>query len=168
MTGGCLETLASKMPTACCDRCRAPLAMPGVGDQCTTLNSYVVLDPRRGSAGATASALPELVASTPATGSSDMAQAATLHESLRTVSRLLELSELLHETSPSTACGVPLCSDCGNAIQGELQRRLEEAHAEREMLQAAFAELEGGTARRGREAESSSRGGQGGARCPER
>jgi beclin 1 len=118
--------------------------MPGLGDQCTVLNSYVVLDQRRGSACATAGALPELVASTPATGSSDMAQAATLHESLRTVSRLLELSELLHEMSPSTACGVPLCSDCGNAIQGELQRRLEEAHAEREMLQAAFAELEAG------------------------
>jgi len=137
--------------SALCDRCRAPLALSSgaSGSDQSPTNSYVVLDQRRGggagasSAGGQQHPLPEL-GSSPASGSVDMVQAATMHESLRTVSRLLELSELLHEKAPSVTCGVPLCEDCAHGVVGELQRRLEEAHAEREMLETAFAELEAG------------------------
>ena len=65
-------------------------------------------------------------------------QATSMHEQLRTVGRLLELSEACDE------CGVPLCEDCASGVLRELQRQLEEAHAEREVMQSAFAELEAG------------------------
>ena len=65
-------------------------------------------------------------------------QATSMHEQLRTVGRLLELSESCDE------CGVPLCEDCASGVLRELQRQLEEAHGEREVMQTAFAELEAG------------------------
>ena len=65
-------------------------------------------------------------------------QATSMHEQLRTVNRLLELSEACDEY------GVPLCEDCASGVLRELQRQLEEAHAEREVMQTTFAELEAG------------------------
>ena len=63
-----------------------------------------------------------------------------MHEQLRTVGRLLDLSE----RAKPIECGVPLCDDCASGVLRELQRRLEEAHAEKQLLQAAFAEIEVG------------------------
>jgi beclin 1 len=65
--------------------------------------------------------------------------AASLHEQLRMVARLVELSTDNQRSSPSV--GVPLCEDCASGVLHELQRRLEEAHAERELLRTASAEL---------------------------
>ena len=55
------------------------------------------------------------------------------------VARLVELSTDNQRSSPSV--GVPLCEDCASGVLHELQRRLEEAHAERELLRTASAEL---------------------------
>ena len=63
-----------------------------------------------------------------------------MHEQLRTVRRLLDLSERANPLE----CGVPLCDDCASGVLRELQRRLEEAHREKLLLQTAFAELEVG------------------------
>ena len=71
---------------------------------------------------------------------SAMLHATSIHEQLRTVGRLLELSERCDPVE----CGVPLCEECASGVLRELQRRLEEADEEREMLQSAFAELEAG------------------------
>ena len=65
-------------------------------------------------------------------------QATSMHEQLRTVRRLLDLSERANPIE----CGVPLCDDCAAGVLRQLQRRLEEAHAEKQLLQTAFAELE--------------------------
>ena len=98
---------------------------------------------RRGGAGdgrvvcrAAAAARPSLEDGLPRGG--QVLQATSMHEQLRTVGRLLELSEACDE------CGVPLCEDCASGVLRELQRQLEEAHAEREVMQSAFAELEAG------------------------
>lgn len=69
-----------------------------------------------------------------------MLQATSMHEQLRTVGRLLDLSE----RAKPVEVGVPLCEDCASGVLRELQRRLEEAHSEKQLLQAAFAELEVG------------------------
>lgn len=126
-----------------CDRCRAPIATPHVppgtraGHSADLGDSYVVLpaDKRR------SAALPDL-SQTLRPGES-LLQPTSMHEQLRTVSRLVELSETLHETAP-VSCGAPLCEDCASGVLRELQRRLEEAHTERELLQKAFGELEAG------------------------
>ena len=111
-----------------CQRCKQAFAPP-----LTLGESYVVLPQPSGDA------LPNLTDS--AVGrSGPLLHAASMHEQLRTVSRLLELSERCDPIE----CGVPLCEECASAVLRELQRRLEEAHQEHEMLQAAFAELEAG------------------------
>lgn len=46
-------------------------------------------------------------------------QATSMHEQLRTVGRLLELSEACDE------CGVPLCEDCASGVLRELQRQVQ-------------------------------------------
>ena len=53
--------------------------------------------------------------------------AASLHEQLRMVARLVELSTDTQRSSPSV--GVPLCEDCAAGVLHELQRRLEEAQS---------------------------------------
>ena len=130
-----------------CDRCRAPLDVrQSKGSDANLLgDSFVVLDPtapqqqqrRRQS-------LPDLSQTLLGATGDVVLAAASMHEQLRTVSRLLELSELLHDKAPSAQCGVPLCEDCANGVLQELQRRLEDAHAEREALRAASAELYAG------------------------
>ena len=124
-----------------CDRCRSPLDVAintgkrGGPEASTHLgDSYVVLPERR------RSALPDL-SQTVGPGHASMLPAASMHEQLRTVSRLLELSDLMHDKAPRAGCGVPLCDDCASSVLHELQRRLEEAHAERERLHTASAEL---------------------------
>ena len=69
-------------------------------------------------------------------------QASSIHEQLRTVDRLVGLAE----RCAAVPCGVPLCEECASAVLRELNRRLHEAQAERESLQAAFAEIEAGEA----------------------
>ena len=61
-------------------------------------------------------------------------QATSMHEQLRTVGRILELSE----GCDPLECGVPLCEECASSVLRELQRQLEEVHWEREMLQAVL------------------------------
>lgn len=109
-----------------CERChRSPLDASG-GSASGAGDSYVVL--RAPDANVAREVLP----------------ATSMHEQLRTVSRLLDLSETFHSAAPGAACGVPLCEDCASGCISELQRRLDQAHAERELLQSAFAELEAG------------------------
>lgn len=124
-----------------CDRCRSPLdiAVAGAhsGGEASALlgDSYVLLPEKR------RSALPDLSATLTDVQGAGVLAAASMHEQLRTVQRLLELSDLMHEKAPSTGCGVPLCDDCASGVLNELQRRLEEAHAERELLHTASADL---------------------------
>jgi len=61
-----------------------------------------------------------------------------MHENVKTVQRLLKLAEKLEPLE----CGVPLCDGCCAGLLRELGRQLEEAEAERELLQSAYAELE--------------------------
>jgi len=113
-----------------CERCRQSLdvaasaAPPG--------DSYLVLpQPRQLERARTLPSLPRaepLVAATHA------------HEQLLTAGRLLELAE----RAKPVECGVPLCDECLANVHDELHRRLDEAYAEKQQLQAAFAELEVG------------------------
>jgi len=73
-------------------------------------------------------------------GGGQVLNATSMHEQLRTVGRLLELAEVCEDVE----CGVPLCEDCASGTLRELQRKLEEAHAEREAMERAFADLEAG------------------------
>ena len=128
-----------------CDRCQQPICVSSshaspfsssLHGHATGLGeSYVVHEKRQ-------QALPDL-SHRLGRGDSAVLQATSMHEQLRAVSRLLELSEVLHDQG-KVACGVPLCEECASGVLRELQRRLEEAHSERELLRAAFAELEAG------------------------
>ena len=85
-------------------------------------------------------------------GGGQVLQAASMHEQLRTVGRLLELSERCNDLSAMVdgdavarrCTGVPLCYDCAIGVLQELERRLKEVHDERSLMQRAFAELESG------------------------
>ena len=85
-------------------------------------------------------------------GGGQVLQAASMHEQLRTVGRLLELSERCNDLSAMVdgdavarrCTGVPLCYDCAIGVLQELERRLKEVHDERGLMQRAFAELESG------------------------
>ena len=122
-----------------CQRCRQSLDIDTTGkSNHHTLplgESYVVLPQPRHPEG---SALPDLSDGLGRGG--PVLQATSMHEQLRTVGRLLDLSE----RAKPIECGVPLCDDCASGVLRELQRRLEEAHAEKQLLQAAFAEIEVG------------------------
>lgn len=118
-----------------CDRCHLAIT-PSNGE---LAESYVVLDQRRP---ASDDSPTHSLQTRGKTGGS--ITAATMDETLRTVSRLLELSELPQNRMPDAPCSVPLCEECAQAVLDELQQRLARAHQEREMLQAAFAELEAG------------------------
>lgn len=126
-----------------CDRCRSPLDVDinaggyRGGPEASALqgDSYVLLPERRRSL-----ALPDLSQTLADVSGSGFAPAST-HELLRTKSRLLELSELLHDKAPSTGCGVPLCEDCATTVLNDLQQRLAQAHAEGERLRAGAADL---------------------------
>ena len=128
-----------------CDSCRAPLdvAVDARGGSeahraeahALLGDSYVLLPERR------AQPLPDLSQTLADVSGGGVLAAASNHEQLRTLSRLLELSDLLNERAPTANCGVPLCEDCASNVLREMQRRLEEAHAERELLHTASAEL---------------------------
>ena len=132
-----------------CDSCRAPLDVvvsrggpesrthPEAHAYANRLgDSYVMLPEKRANG-----EVPDLSQTLSDVSSGGVLAAASNHEQLRTLSRLLELSDLLNEKVPEANCGVPLCEDCASNVLRELQRRLEEAHAEREMLHTASAEL---------------------------
>lgn len=72
--------------------------------------------------------------------SSAVLQATSMHERLRTVGRLFQLTE----SCDPLECSMPLCKDCALAVLHELQHKHDEAHEEHVMLQAAFVELEAG------------------------
>jgi beclin 1 len=136
--------------TATCDRCRNPLvaavAAASSGrlgaDGSLLADSYVVLPQHEKRRSSQPLDLTPLRPTSPS--HSSVHQATSMHEHLRTVERLLELSDKLREQAPATTAGVPLCEECAPSVLAGLQRKLEDAHHTREMMQRAFAELEAG------------------------
>ena len=145
-----------------CDRCRGPLDLSLSGDgtpgsqrgDAPLGDSYVVLPHKAraaacappGGSSASPQALPDLSHTlTGAPGDGDFG--APWSTQLRTVSRLMDLAERMSDKASDAAapaCGVPLCQECGRGLLLLLQQQLEEAHMEREALQAATAELYAG------------------------
>ena len=64
-------------------------------------------------------------------------QPTTVHDQQRTLENLRYLAEKCKHV-PS---GVPLCNECANTLLAQMQKRLHDAHTERELLQQSFAEL---------------------------
>jgi len=128
-----------------CQRCRQPLVAWGAAGSLgrgLLGESYVVLpQSRRPSTGS--GALPDSLNESlarPSAAYDGVLQASSIHEQLRTVDRLVGLAE----RCAAVPCGVPLCEECASGVLRELNRRLDEAHVERDLLQAAFAEIEAG------------------------
>ena len=129
---------------------------PGV-DGSTTANKAGAPSSSLGAASAAAATLPDMSHTLAGGASGDGDFGAPWSEQLRTVSRLMDLSERMDHDAPAAACGVPLCQECGRGMLLLLQQQLEDAHMEREALQAASAELYAG------EAGTGGGGGAGGA-----
>jgi beclin 1 len=124
-----------------CQRCRQPLLLDAWAHDGAPLRpallgeSYVVLPQARRPEALDLPRAPPAPA-----GRGPALQASSIHEQLRTVDRLVGLAD----RCASVPCGMPLCEECAAGVLRELDRRLHEARAEREMLQAAFAEIEAG------------------------
>ncbi len=92
----------------------------------------------------------------------DLVAPASRSEELKTVRRLLQLSERLHDEAPAASTGVPLCQDCASGVLRLLTQKLEEAHEEREKMEAAMAELYAGEAAEPPDVSAAAGGGGGG------
>jgi beclin 1 len=132
-----------------CDRCRGPLVVvadasasgnaSAAGASAPLGDSYVVLPER--ARGSSSGPLPDLSQTLVEGEHRGLLAPASRHEELRTVNRLLELSDVLHDKAPSSACGVPLCQDCASGVLRLLQQQLEDAHEEQKALKEAERDL---------------------------
>ena len=136
------------MSDLCCENCarigvRTPIRVDSSGGSGSgdLGESYIVLPQHQRRGGA----LPVTdLSRLSSSSSSPPPPVLSRHEHFRAHSRLQELSELFQTRVPDVACGVPLCNHCSQKVLNDLKSRLDEAYAEGELLQGAFAELEAG------------------------